>query len=88
MCIRDRLGTGVRATNLEPGLCESEFSLVRFGGDQERYDAIYQGANAIQPADIAETIWWILNQPAHLNINSLELMPVSQAWNNFAIHRE
>lgn len=84
----DLLGTGVRATNLEPGLCESEFSLVRFGGDQERYDAIYQGANAIQPADIAETIWWILNQPAHLNINSLELMPVSQAWNNFAIHRE
>lgn len=84
----DLLGTGVRVTNLEPGLCESEFSLVRFGGDQARYDSIYQGANAIQPADIAETIWWLLNQPAHLNINSLELMPVSQAWNNFAIHRE
>ncbi|HBO2549570.1 TPA: SDR family oxidoreductase [Pseudomonas aeruginosa] len=84
----DLLGTGVRVTNLEPGLCESEFSLVRFGGDQARYDSIYQGANAIQPADIAETIHWILTQPAHLNINSLELMPVSQAWSNFAIHRE
>lgn len=84
----DLLGTGVRVTNLEPGLCESEFSLVRFGGDQARYDSIYQGANAIQPNDIAETIFWIFNQPAHLNINSLELMPVSQAWSNFAIHRE
>lgn len=83
----DLQGTGVRVTNLEPGLCESEFSLVRFGGDQARYDSIYQGANAIQPADIAETILWLLNQPAHLNVNSLELMPVSQAWNNFAIHR-
>ncbi|MEE1925912.1 SDR family oxidoreductase [Pseudomonas sp. 148P] len=83
----DLQGTGVRVTNLEPGLCESEFSLVRFAGDQARYDAIYEGANAIQPADIAETILWILQQPAHLNINSLELMPVSQAWNNFAIHR-
>ncbi len=83
----DLQGTGVRVTNLEPGLCESEFSLVRFAGDRARYDAIYEGANAIQPADIAETILWILQQPAHLNINSLELMPVSQAWNNFAIHR-
>ncbi len=83
----DLQGTGVRVTNLEPGLCESEFSLVRFGGDQARYDSIYQGANAIQPPDIAETILWLLNQPAHLNVNSLELMPVSQAWNNFAIHR-
>ena len=84
----DLLGTGVRVTNLEPGLCESEFSLVRFDGDQARYDSIYQGANAIQPADIADTIFWLCNQPAHLNVNSLELMPVSQAWSNFAIHRE
>lgn len=84
----DLQGTGVRVTNLEPGLCESEFSLVRFGGDQARYDATYGGASPIQPEDIAETIFWILNQPAHININSLELMPVSQAWSNFAIHRE
>lgn len=83
----DLQGTGVRVTNLEPGLCESEFSLVRFGGDQAKYDAVYQGASPIQPEDIAETIFWVLNQPAHLNINSLELMPVTQAWSNFAIHR-
>ncbi|UVE17521.1 SDR family NAD(P)-dependent oxidoreductase [Pseudomonas sp. LS44] len=83
----DLVGTGVRVTDLEPGLCESEFSLVRFAGDQAKYDATYAGAEAIQPEDIAETIHWILTQPAHININSLELMPVSQTWAGFAIDR-
>ncbi|MGH8379652.1 SDR family oxidoreductase [Pseudomonas sp.] len=83
----DLQGTGVRVSNIEPGLCESEFSLVRFGGDQARYDATYAGAEAIQPQDIAETIFWIMNQPAHININSIELMPVSQAWAGFSIDR-
>ena len=83
----DLVGTGVRVTDLEPGLCESEFSLVRFGGDRERYEATYAGAEPIQPEDIAETIHWILNQPAHININTLELMPVSQTWAGFAIDR-
>jgi NADP-dependent 3-hydroxy acid dehydrogenase YdfG len=83
----DLQGTGVRVSNIEPGLCESEFSLVRFAGDQNKYDAVYAGANPIQPADIAETIFWIMNAPAHININSLELMPVTQSWSNFAIMR-
>ncbi|WP_277961603.1 SDR family oxidoreductase [Pseudomonas sp. RIT-To-2] len=83
----DLQGTGVRVTNLEPGLCESEFSLVRFNGDQARYDATYAGAEPIQPQDIADTIFWILNTPAHVNINSLELMPVTQSWAGFAIER-
>lgn len=83
----DLQGTGVRVTDLEPGLCESEFSLVRFEGDQARYDAIYQGADPIQPADIAETIFWLLTRPAHVNVNMLEIMPVSQAWSNFDIRR-
>ncbi len=83
----DLRGTGVRVSNIEPGLCESEFSLVRFGGDQAKYDATYAGAEPIQPQDIAETIFWILNQPAHININSLELMPVSQDWAGFSIDR-
>ena len=83
----DLQGTGVRVTNIEPGLCESEFSLVRFGGDQARYDATYAGAEPIQPQDIAETIFWIMNQPAHININSLELMPVSQDWAGMSIDR-
>lgn len=84
----DLVGSGVRVTNLEPGLCESEFSLVRFAGDQSRYDATYAGAEPLQPADIAETIHWIVNRPAHVNINSLELMPVSQTWAGFAIDRK
>ncbi|WP_375740386.1 SDR family oxidoreductase [Pseudomonas boanensis] len=83
----DLVGTGVRVTNIEPGLCESEFSLVRFGGDQAKYDATYAGAEAIQPEDIAETIHWVLEQPPHININSLELMPVSQTWAGFSIDR-
>lgn len=84
----DLAGTGVRVTDLEPGLCESEFTLVRFGGDKARYDATYAGANPVQPKDIAETCFWLMNQPAHLNINALEIMPVSQTWAGFAIHRE
>ncbi|MBD1551772.1 SDR family oxidoreductase [Pseudomonas typographi] len=83
----DLQGTGVRVTNLEPGLCESEFSLVRFGGDQSKYDATYAGAEPVQPQDIADTIFWIMNQPAHININRLEVMPVSQSWAGFAIER-
>ena len=83
----DLQGTGVRVSNIEPGLCESEFSMVRFGGDQARYDATYQGADPIQPEDIAETIFWVLNTPAHININRLELMPVTQSWSGFAIER-
>lgn len=83
----DLQGTGVRVTNLEPGLCESEFSLVRFAGDTQKYNAVYANAQALQPADIAETIFWLMNQPAHINVNSLEVMPVTQAWNNFAVER-
>ncbi|MEL0629704.1 SDR family NAD(P)-dependent oxidoreductase [Psychromonas aquatilis] len=84
----DFAGTGVRVTSLEPGMAESEFSLVRFNGDQEKYNQIYNGANAIQPEDIADIIFWITEQPAHLNINSLEVMPTSQAWDNFKIVKQ
>ncbi len=84
----DLLGTGVRVTNLAPGLSESEFTLVRTGGDQAAYDRLYQGTNPIQPADVAETIYWISTLPSHLNVNNLEVMPVNQAWAPFAIHRQ
>ena len=84
----DLAGTGVRVSDLEPGLCESEFSLVRFGGDQARYDATYAGADPVQPQDIAETVFWLMNQPAHININTLEIMRVSQSWAGFAIERK
>ncbi|POF28269.1 SDR family NAD(P)-dependent oxidoreductase [Roseibium marinum] len=84
----DLHGKGVRVTSIEPGLCESEFTLVRTGGNRESYDALYGGANAIQPEDIAGTVFWIATQPAHLNINSLEIMPVSQSWTGWQIARE
>lgn len=83
----DLVGTGVRVTNIEPGMCESEFSLVRFAGDKERYDKTYAGVDPIQPQDIADTIFWVMNQPANININSLELMPVAQTWGGFAVAR-
>lgn len=85
----DVLGSGVRVTNIEPGLVGgSEFSLVRFKGDAEKAASIYKGANALQPEDIAESVAWVLSQPAHVNINSIELMPVSQAHGPLAIHRQ
>jgi serine 3-dehydrogenase len=84
----DLHGKGVRVTSIEPGLCESEFTLVRTGGNQEAYDKLYGGAHALQPENIAETIFWIATQPAHVNVNSLEIMPVSQSFGPFPVHRE
>jgi sulfoacetaldehyde reductase len=83
----DFAGSGVRVTSLEPGLSESEFSLVRFNGDQDKYNEIYEDTNALQPEDIADIILWLAEQPAHININSLEVMPTSQAWGNFKVVR-
>ncbi|WP_058836226.1 SDR family NAD(P)-dependent oxidoreductase [Luteimonas abyssi] len=84
----DLHGTGVRVTSIEPGMAETEFTLVRTGGDQAASDALYAGAHPITPADIAETLWWVANLPPHLNVNRLEVMPVSQSLAGFQIHRE
>ncbi|SHN19099.1 SDR family NAD(P)-dependent oxidoreductase [Roseibium suaedae] len=83
----DLHGKGVRVTSIEPGLCESEFTLVRTGGDKAAYDALYGGAHAIQPEDIANTVYWVATQPKHININALEVMPVSQSWAGWQIAR-
>ena len=84
----DLFGTQVRVTNIEPGLCEgTEFSNVRFKGDDERAEQLYQGAHAIRPEDIAETVAWISSQPEHLNINRIEMMPVSQSFGSQPVHR-
>jgi len=84
----DLIGSKVRVTNVAPGMAESEFSNVRFKGDDEQAAKVYQGAEALRPVDIAETVFWIVNRPAHVNINAIELMPVDQAWGPFAIHRQ
>src|SRR5690348_14471796 len=84
----DLHGTGVRVTSVEPGMAETEFTLVRTGGDQAASDKLYAGAQPITAGDIADTLWWIANLPAHLNVNRIELMPTSQSFGGFQVHRE
>lgn len=84
----DLHGTGVRVTSVEPGMAETEFTLVRTGGDQAASDQLYAGAHPITARDIAETIWWIATLPPHLNINRIEVMPVSQSLAGLQVHRD
>ena len=84
----DLAGTGVRVSSIEPGMAETEFTVVRNGGDQAASDALYAGLDPMTPEDLAETIWWIASLPPHLNINTLELMPTRQSWAGFAMTRK
>ena len=84
----DLHGTGVRVTSIEPGMAETEFTLVRTSGDQAASDTLYQGVNPITPDDIAEQVMWLAKLPAHLNINRIETMPVNQSFAGFQIHRD
>jgi serine 3-dehydrogenase len=84
----DLHGTGVRVTSIEPGMAETEFTIVRTGGDKDASDKLYAGVRPMTAEDLAETIWWVATLPPHLNINSIELMPVNQSWAGFAVHRE
>ncbi|RJT21872.1 SDR family NAD(P)-dependent oxidoreductase [Chakrabartia godavariana] len=84
----DLHGTGVRVTSIEPGMAETEFTLVRTGGDQAASDALYGGAQPMTGEDIAETLFWVATLPPHLNINALELMPVSQSFAGFQVARD
>ncbi|RIA44618.1 serine 3-dehydrogenase [Hephaestia caeni] len=83
----DLAGTGVRVTSIEPGMVETEFTVVRTGGNQQASDALYGGANPMTGADIANTMLWVATLPPHLNINTLELMPVSQSFAGFQVAR-
>ncbi|MDC0609612.1 SDR family NAD(P)-dependent oxidoreductase [Vibrio sp.] len=84
----DLLGTGVRVTDLAPGLAETEFTLVRTKGDQAASDALYDGAKALDATDIAESMYYLATLPDHICINRMEVMPTSQAWSPFSVHRE
>jgi len=85
----DLQGTRVRVTDVAPGLVGgTEFSSVRFGGDTGRVQKVYEGADALTPEDIAETVFWAATLPARVNINFVELMPVTQSFGPLAIHRE
>jgi 3-hydroxy acid dehydrogenase/malonic semialdehyde reductase len=82
----DVLGTGVRVTNVEPGLAETEFSLVRFKGDRNRADAVYEGVEPLRGEDIADAVAWAVTRPAHVDVQSILLMPTDQA-SPHALHR-
>ena len=83
----DLHGTGVRVTTIEPGMAETEFTLVRTHGDQPASDKLYSGANPMTADDIADTIFYVATLPSHLNINRLEIMPVTQSVAGFQVHR-
>lgn len=83
----DLIGKQVRVTNIEPGLAETEFSLVRFQGDAAQAAKPYEGLTPMSAEDIAETIFWSCVLPRHLNVNRLQIMPTMQAFGNFAVHR-
>ena len=83
----DLHGTGVRVTSIEPGMAETEFTLVRTSGDQAASDALYQGVTPITAEDIADQVMWLAQLPAHLNVNRIETMPVNQSFAGFQVHR-
>jgi len=84
----DLHGTDVRVTNVEPGLLETEFTLVRMKGDQKASDALYADAEPLHPQDIAECIRWAVSMPAHVNINRIEVMPVCQRNGATEVYRK
>ncbi|HEX4256778.1 MAG TPA: SDR family NAD(P)-dependent oxidoreductase [Streptosporangiaceae bacterium] len=85
----DLQGTGVRVTSVEPGLSGgTEFSVVRFDGDQAKADQVYQGVQPLGPDDVAEAVHWTASLPAHVNINVVEMMPVAQSFGPLPIARE
>ncbi|HET7709690.1 MAG TPA: SDR family NAD(P)-dependent oxidoreductase [Sphingomicrobium sp.] len=84
----DLHGTGVRVTSIEPGMAETEFTIVRTGGDKAASDQLYANMNPMTAEDLADLFWWLATLPPHLNINAIELMPVTQSWAGFTVHRE
>lgn len=83
----DLLGTPVKVTSLEPGACETEFSEIRFAGDKDKAAAVYKGMTPLSADDVAQTVEAVLRLPEHLNVNTIEIMPVAQAFSPFAIAR-
>jgi sulfoacetaldehyde reductase len=84
----DLLGTGVRVTDIAPGMAETEFTLVRTKGNQDASDQLYRGTTPLTAEDIAEQIFYVATLPDHININRIEVMPTRQAWSPFNIDRD
>lgn len=83
----DLFGSALRVTNIEPGIAETEFNIVRFKGNKEKAAELYKDMKTLTPEDIADIIYWVVSLPCHVNINRIEVMPVSQTWAMFAINR-
>ena len=84
----DLHGTGVRVTCVEPGMADTEFSLIRFGGDQGKADNVYTGMRPMTADDIAESIHWAATMPQHVNVNTIELMATQQSFAPFQVARD
>ncbi len=84
----DLQGKNIRVTDIEPGLVGgTEFSLVRFKGDNDKVNKTYDGTQALTAEDVTEAVFWVANLPAHVNINTLEMMPVCQSFAGLSVHR-
>ncbi|PQQ26420.1 bifunctional NADP-dependent 3-hydroxy acid dehydrogenase/3-hydroxypropionate dehydrogenase YdfG [Photorhabdus hindustanensis] len=84
----DLQGKNIRVTDIEPGLVGgTEFSLIRFKGDNDKVNKTYDGIQALTAEDVAEAVFWVANLPAHVNINTLEMMPVCQSFAGLSVHR-
>ncbi|MCB9988592.1 MAG: SDR family oxidoreductase [Rhodospirillales bacterium] len=83
----DLHGTHVRVTNIEPGMAHTDFSLARFKGDKEKADAVYAHTEPLSAEDVAETVYWSATLPAHVNINTLEVMPTAQSFGPLPVER-
>lgn len=84
----DLAGTGVRVTSVEPGMAQTEFTIVRTGGDKAASDALYAGMEPMTSQDLADLFWWLATLPPHLNVNTIELMPTSQSFGGFVVDRK
>lgn len=84
----DLAGTGIKVTNIEPGLAETEFSIVRFKGDRDKAEKVYENTEPLVAEDIAQTVFWVVSTPSRVNINSVEIMPVCQAWGPLSVTRK
>jgi NADP-dependent 3-hydroxy acid dehydrogenase YdfG len=84
----DLLGKSIRVTNIEPGLAQTNFSNVRFKGNKQQADAVYQHTKPLTAEDIADIIYWVTSLPSHVNVNNLEVMPMCQGWGPLAVDRQ
>lgn len=84
----DLVGTNIRVTNIEPGQVETQFSTVRFHGDEKRAKSVYAGTHSLQADDVAEAVFWAASLPAHVNINRVEMMPTGQSFAGLTIERQ